>query len=448
MLHPHVANSVADVSASPHNLTVSQAAQVLGVSDSWIRRHRLELPVVPLPGRMVRFDPLLLSGHITGTLSSGKSLKPGRMVMPSRYQRGSVRLIGKVWYGIYREDVKMANGTIKRRQRKVRLGTTAELPTKNSARAKLADILASSQPATEITFGELVDRWKAAEGPTLKSSTLDTYNHVLQARVLPTFENQNIININREAIQKFLAEKAVNFSKSTLKSMRVVLSLTLGWARNCGWMQANPCEGIRLPRVTGGRRVIRTVLTWEQILALAAKLPEPYATLVLFLAISGLRIGEAIAVRRSSFADNTLLVSRRIYDRKEGDVKSRNGVRMLPLDPALVSRMLHLGSDEWIFQSKNGTPINPGNVLKRFIRPAARTLGIDIGGWHDLRHTLNTNLRRNGVDPGVRSRILGQSGTSLATDVYDHPDASDFLQPLAVVAERLLPSVTKNGSTV
>lgn len=369
--------------------------------------------------------------------------------MLSRYQRGSVRQIGKakVWYGTYREDVKTADGTILRSQRKVRLGTSAELPTKNSARGKLADLLANLQPTTEITFRELVDRWKAAEGPTMKDSTFDTYKKVLRARVLPTFETQTITNIDREAVQTFLAGKAAKFSKSTLKSMRTVLSLTLGWATNCGWIQANPCHGIRLPRATGGRKVIRIVLTREQILALSAKLDEPYATLVLFLAASGMRIGEAIAVKPSSFSGNLLLISRRIYDRKEDDVKSGKGVRWLPLDPTLVSRMLQLGSGEWIFRSRNNTPIDPGNVLKRYVRPAAKELGIAIGGWHDFRHTLNTTLRRDGVDPGVRSRILGQSGTSLATDVYDHPDTSDFEQPLAVVAARLLPSVTKNGST-
>jgi len=309
---------------------------------------------------MVRFSGPLLSDHILGTLSPGKSLKPGRKVMLSRYQRGSVRLIGKVWYGIYREDVKTSDGKIERPQRKIRLGTLAELPTKSLARAKLAEILANLQPTTQITFRELVDRWKAAEGPTLKDSTFDTYKKVLMARVMPTFESQTITNINREVVQNFLAGRAANFGNSTLKSMRTVLSLTPGWAKNCGWIQANPCEGVRLPRVTGGRKVIRTVLTWEQILALVARLKEPYTTLVLFLAVSGLRIGEAIAVKRSSFSGNLVLVSRRIYDRKEDDVKSRKGVRGLPLDPALVTRMLQLGSGEWIFRSRRGTPINPG----------------------------------------------------------------------------------------
>jgi integrase len=419
-------------------LTVAEYADQLGVSECWIYRHQNELPRLSLPGRVLRFSPEL------GTLTSGKSLKPGRKVMPSRYQRGHVRQQGKskVWYGMYREDVMLAEG-VKRRQRQVRLGTKAELPTKSDARAKLAEIMSDSQPSTVISFKELVDRWKKAEGPTLKPSTLKTYERVLVARVLSKFKTFNITEINREIVQRFLAERAVDYSKSTLKSMRCVLNLTLKWARNCGWIQNNPCEGIRLPRVTGGRQVKRTVLTPEQIQNLASKVKEPYATLLLLLGVSGLRIGEAVALKRSDFSGDIVHVTRRVWEGEVDDVKTKRAARDLPIDPGLVKRMLGLKSSEWVFESRNGTPVNPGNALKRYIRPAARELGITLGGWHDSRHTLNTTLRRNGVDPRVRSSILGHSKVALAMDVYDHPDVSDFKQPLADIADRLLQTVTK-----
>jgi integrase len=281
----------------------------------------------------------------------------------------------------------------------------------------------------------------------MKPSTLDTYNRVLQARVLPTFKEQTITEINREAIQTFLAEKAGQYSKSTLRSMRAVVSLTMSWAKDCGWIPSNPCEGIRLPRITGGRKVTRYVLTDEQVARLSAKLPEPYATLVLFLATSGLRIGEAVGIKRSDFSGDTLRVTRRIYDRKEDEVKRAKSKRDLPLEPALVQRMLKLGSSEWVFESRNGTPVNPGNALKRYVRPAARELGISIGGWHDFRHTLDTTMRRDGVMPEVRAGVLGHSSVRLAMEVYDHPDTSDFEQPLSLVAGRLLQSVTKQRAS-
>jgi integrase len=106
--------------------------------------------------------------------------------------------------------------------------------------------------------------------------------------------------------------------------MRVVLSLTLGWAANCGWIEKNPCSDIRLPKETGGKKVTRTAMTPGQVNSLSEKLHEPYATLVLFLAATGLRIGEAIAVKWSDFDGNVLHVTRRICDGDVDTVKTGN----------------------------------------------------------------------------------------------------------------------------
>jgi len=103
--------------------------------------------------------------------------------------------------------------------------------------------------------------------------------------------------------------------------------------------------------------------------------------------------------------------------------------------------LLHsqFASREWIFQSGAGTPANPGNALKRYVRPAATELGITLGGWHDFRHSLSTNLRRAGVHPKVVSDILGHSKVNLAMDVYDRTDIQDIEKGLAMV-NSMLPS--------
>ena len=152
---------------------------------------------------------------------------------------------------------------------------------------------------------------------------------------------------------------------------------------------------MKLPKRTGGRRVTRTVLTAEQVKAIVEKLKEPYATLVLFLAASGLRIGEALAIKWTDFKHNVLHVTRRIYEGEVDTVKSKGSARKLPIDPILMARMEKLGKGELVFRSRTGTPLNPGNALKRHVRPAAEKLGIWLGGWHDFRHTLSTKLRRS-----------------------------------------------------
>lgn len=79
-----------------------------------------------------------------------------------------------------------------------------------------------------------------------------------------------------------------------------------------------------------------------------------------------------------------------------GDVDTVKSKRSsgLPIDPILIGRMEKLGKGKWVFRSRTGTPVNPGNALKRHVRPVAKELGISLGGRHDFRYTLSTKLRR------------------------------------------------------
>jgi integrase len=120
-------------------------------------------------------------------------------------------------------------------------------------------------------------------------------------------------------------------------------------------------------------------------------------------------------------------------------VKSKRSERKLPIDPILTARIEKLGKGEWVFRSRTGTALNPGNALKRHVRPATEKLGISLGGWHDFRHTLSTKLRKSGVHPKVVSDILGHKKVNLAMDVYDRTDVEDFVQPLTVVVNELFP---------
>ena len=361
-----------------------------------------------------------------------------------RYQRGFVYQTGskvKTWYGRFREDVRQADGHIVRKTRNVRLGTSTELPTKAAARTKLADQLQYSSSSTELNFCELWERWQAVVAPTLKTSTANHYHNALRAYVVPSFGKRQVSLIGRYDVETFLAEQAKKYSRNTLRSMRAALGILLSWAVSCEWIAKNPCSGVKLPR--GGKRVVRTVLKPEEVAAIAGELEEPYATLVLFLATTGLRIGEAIAVQWEDFRGNLLRINRRIYDGDVDKVKTERSERSLPIPEELLSRMRLLSNTGWVFRSRGGTPINPGNALKRYVHPAAKALGITIGGWHDFRHTVTTTMRRNGVHPKVISGILGHSSVALAMNTYDHLEVEDFRQPLEHVAGELLRNVTK-----
>jgi integrase len=436
--------------AASHPLwDIKQAAEYLHVSESWIRRHLFELPH-SRHGRLIRFDPDELKRRV----DTRKSLEPTRRLMPNnRYQRGGVYLRGKkkMWYGTYRLDTPEG-----RRPINIPLGTLQELPTKVSARDKLrekiAEMTKSEVPlsASSMKFAELVKRWEQSEGPGMGETTLRHYTNALRASVLPKWKDRSIDSIQREHITNLLNSQAAKYSKSSLRSMRLVLCMTLGWAERNGYIKRPTgwLDRIKLPRKTGGRKVVRTELEPEQTRGITQRLKEPYSTLVLFLGLCGRRIEEAIGIKPTDLdANNVLHIRRVIY---HGRVEELEEEQLLPLDQPehaeLVGRLRSLGGNhKWVFRSRKGTPIDPGNARRRYLHPAAQAVGVKIGGWHDFRHTLVRKMRRGGVHPVVVSAVVGHKSVELAPEVYDRATQNEIRDALGLVGKQLLPNVLPSG---
>lgn len=73
---------------------------------------------------------------------------------------------------------------------------------------------------------------------------------------------------------------------------------------------------------------------------------------------TGLRIGEAVAIKWSDFDGDLLQVSRRLYEGKVDAPKTRSPERGLPIPHALLSRLRALSDSEWIFRARNGAPVD------------------------------------------------------------------------------------------
>lgn len=426
-------------------LSVAETAQFLNVSKTWVRRHVSELPSVRI-GRLIRFDPQLLSLRFRGTTVAGNRLKSERIVpMFRRYQSGSVIQRGKkgqrVWYGIFRQDVPQPNGQAKRKQVFVRLGRVSEYPNRSMAVELLRQRM-NAKPCPQTTFSELVLGWRENIVPTIKESTSNYYNKMLDGHVIPYFGNIEISRIKSYDVEQFLALKArQRFCRNTIRGMRVSLGRVLKWAVHSEWLPKNPCDGVALPQA--GEKIKRTILKPEQVLSIVHRLQEPYATFVLFLAITGLRVGEASGVRWSDIEGTDLHIRRRVYEGKVGEVKTKSSLRTLPLPQELIDKMRVLGPGEYIFRTNVGSPLNPKNAAHRHLRPVLRELGIHLGGWHDFRHTFTTQSLKEYPLKAV-SKALGHANTKITTEVYQHIDTEGVGAPVAGMSKKLLASVSKS----
>jgi integrase len=183
-------------------------------------------------------------------------------------------------------------------------------------------------------------------------------------------------------------------------------------------------------------------LTSEQSRGIIERLKEPHGTFALLLACLGRRGEEAAPLQPDDLDENYVLHFRRIiYKRRIVALKEDEQIHM-PLDPVehaeLIQRLRKLGEGKkWIFQNRAGTPIDHTNARRRYLKPAAAAVGVQIGGWHDFRHTLSRTLRRAGVHPVVIKDTLGHSKVDLAMNVYDKASAEDIRAGLRLASKKL-----------
>jgi integrase/recombinase XerD len=133
--------------------------------------------------------------------------------------------------------------------------------------------------------------------------------------------------------------------------------------------------------------------------------------LVLFALDTGVRIAEALDLKRADVDWDNLLVKVMGKGRRQ---------RTIPFSVELrrslyryANKSSHSTDADYLFQSRAGTRQDYQNVYDTFRTMNAR-LGIRIRkGFHTLRHTFATGFIRRGGDPFTLRRILGHS--SIAT---------------------------------
>src|SRR5262249_7255316 len=149
-----------------------------------------------------------------------------------------------------------------------------------------------------------------------------------------------LCSLSRAQIEGLLSDlRRKGYPGATVRGVRATLSSVLQSAVERGYLDRNPAHGIRLREPSG--KAERRFYTPAQIQKLLPELSEPCRTVVTVAVLTGLRIGEILALRwkRVDLLRGTVEVAETYSDGWFGSPKTRSSRRIVPMSTVLCQAL-------------------------------------------------------------------------------------------------------------
>lgn len=278
--------------------------------------------------------------------------------------------------------------------------------------------------AGKVTIGELGERWLATKNK-LKPSTVEWYGHVLESGVYPAWKHTPVQTVKKSTVKEWIAN--YDASNAWIRHCHSVLSQVIDLAVDDRSIRENPVRGVPLPAKAKPRHVY---LTMEQLVALAKECKDR-KDLILLLGTSGLRWGEAIALRpmdldplrnRISITRNAVRVSGTFIIGTPKTHESRKVAVSDYVMKLLVERAENLASNDLLWRSARGGYLAAPGKKTWFAGALTRVQAEDelfpAITVHGLRHVAAGLLVESGANVKAVSRQLGHKSAAMTLDVY------------------------------
>lgn len=283
--------------------------------------------------------------------------------------------------------------------------------------------------------------WLSAREHVMKPSSFRTLQSAWDTHVKPQWGARKVGEIRHSEVQDWVSALARDKSATTVLRAYGVLAAVLDVAVNDRRVSRNVARGVALPRKVAKSK---PYLTHRQVQALADESAHP--TLVLFLAYTGLRWGEATALRirhvdtlrrRVSVEENAVMVGSVIH---VGTPKTHE-TRSVPYPEFLALPVAKLcegkDRDDLLFGDGRLHMRLPNSrdgwfaaAVKRALEEEAKTAAEAKARGeekqpqmprvtpHDLRHTAASLAISSGANVKAVQRMLGHASASMTLDTY------------------------------
>lgn len=321
-----------------------------------------------------------------------------------------------------------------------------------------------------MLFGDYVEQWMGQMRPHLRPKTVESYEMTLRCHVLPSLGQTPLSKLNRSLLTAWLHRLSGKIgshgkvlSPRTVSYCRAIVRGCLQEAVRDGLLATNPVELVRAP-------IQKPMLVPSYSLEDVRKL-DPltnqyrYGPLVATLWRTGLRVGEALALRWSDidFGRGAISVTKQLIEvqgqKLETRPKSDRGIREVPLAGEAVTVLRNLQAsqnterelrgglkwnpDAYVFCTERGTRAMHRNTIRAWhlIREHA---GLKPAGIHALRHTFASLSLLAGMDLSTLSTILGHENPAFTARIYAHVLTATKVRAISRLDELLASQASDN----
>jgi integrase len=364
------------------------------------------------------------------------SLTGRRGIVPKRrFQTGTFVKRGENWIGMWRIDVTQPDGTSKREQRSKTFVGMSE----RAARAAFQPILdavnkasgaVAPVPKSAATLNRLIAEWREQIAMSLKPSTRKAAESHLRCHIKPSLGDCALSELTAKRLQAFVTGMSNGKrTRKTIENILLTLSSILSTARDWGYdVPKVTLSDLALPQDSPRERV--HCFTLDEMRSIVRSATEPLSTICLILSMTGMRIGEVLALRREHLDFRRKIISIRgsVYEGKLGTPKSQASIADLPMPEALVERLRNY---EWnpakkenplgfSFLNRDGRPYSANRLRERKLHPVLAKLGIKQTGFHSFRHAVASELIDSGAPITVVQTQMRHSDPRITLGIYGH----------------------------
>jgi integrase len=353
-------------------------------------------------------------------------------------QNGRIEKKGKAFYARFWLDVP---GQPKRTYKSVRIcpvsgpGNLNKFEQKRRLKEIIAEFGANSEATLReaeavnlgTTFKGQAERWlkevQIRKRRPIKPHTASTWASYLKYLVSQLGEIP-LCSVNNLAVKQLIATMAADanrFSPKSISNYVQVVKMVVASAIDKNGEQIYPVKWnhnfMDLPEL-GEQRT--PTFTADEIGTIVSKAEGLYQLLYAVLAGTGLRVGEALALRVDDVRDAVIRVQRSLWNGMLHSPKTKNGLREVDLHSSLAQALqAHIGerTSGFVFINDAGGSLHQSNVLRRSLHKILQGMGREKCGFHSFRRYRVTWLRKRRVPEDLLRFWIGHADKSV-TDGY------------------------------